>query len=68
MKTKINIQYTTERGTIFPTYQEALIADALEKAENVYLEDYKLKNIVTCLSNRFTVTELHDNEPSSDNS
>ena len=46
MKPKINIKYTTEKGTLFPSYTQALIADALEKMTNIYIEEYKISRIV----------------------
>lgn len=62
MKQAIQIKYATEKGTLFSTYQEALIADTLQKQDNVYLDEYKIEQLVKCLADKFTVRERTDNE------
>lgn len=42
--------YQTTKGTIYPTYKKAEIADKLEQYPSLYLEDYKLAKIVEALT------------------
>jgi hypothetical protein len=57
MKTKINIIYRTEKGTEYPSYEEAIIADAIEKIPDLYMEGYRIKEITKALVNQFTFSE-----------
>lgn len=66
MALKIVAQYGTEKGTLFPTYKEALVADALEKMSGIYIEDYKLKYIVKGLSEIFDFIYREEELPSPD--
>lgn len=56
-KLKIQLHYKTERGTELPSYEEAVIADCLEKMENVYLDTWKVKEIATALNDYFLFSE-----------
>ena len=58
-KYKIKIIYKTENGTEFPTFQEALVADRLEKSA-LYLQNYILKDIVKLLCDQFYIKEKKD--------
>ncbi len=55
MKAKINIKYTTEKGTLYPSFSQALIADTLEKMTNIYIEEYKISRIAEQLDAVLTV-------------
>lgn len=61
-KPNIKVIYKTELGTSFNTFQEALLADALQKVDGLYLEDYKLTQIVSCLHENFLFEIKHVSE------
>lgn len=56
-KLKIQLYYKTELGTELPSYEEAVIADCLEKMESVYLDTWKVKKIATALNDYFLFFE-----------
>lgn len=55
-KYKIQINYRTEQGTLFSSYDEAVLADCLEKSET-YLEGYKIAKIVKHICDNFSIQE-----------
>lgn len=54
-KTPIIIKYETRGQSQWNTYQEALVADAIEQSGS-YFECYKIEAIVKLLCERFDIT------------
>lgn len=54
---KVQIIYRTEKGTEYPSYEEATIADAIEKIPDLYMEGYRIKEVTKALVNQFTFSE-----------
>jgi hypothetical protein len=53
----IRVRYITEKSSAFDSRLEAEIAEALEQADDLYLEDYKLRPIVTAVAKLITSKE-----------
>lgn len=54
--------YQTDAGTYYGTEQEALLAEALDK-ESIYLESYKLKELIPAICKHFTLTSKYSDNP-----
>lgn len=63
MKNGITIRWNTSRGTECSTYSEALVMEALEDSVNLYLEEYKKKDIVNAILSNLTVRIKKHKEP-----
>ena len=63
MKTSISVQYKTTDGTLWETYEQALIAEVLESTPSLYLESYKLRSIVEALDKNLYIGDIGEDDP-----